>query len=323
MRERTLNLTARHVILIIITVVIIILLAITPFFLEYYYLSVLRDTLMWAALVISWFFFSSLTGYISLGSAAFFGTGLYFTAIYLNFSVLEGRWPVLPLPVIILLAGLLNFGFALIPGLITLRLRGIYFAIATFALGMACEGIFNYYVTNVMGTYYTVVPSFDSETAYYTILTTALAVFLLIFLLYKSKFGFALRTIGENEEAAAHLGVNTNLVKTLGFAVSAMCMGFIGSSYTTVFTVTGPKIAFDVNYSLLPPMMAMFGGIGAFYEPIIGAVTLSLLWHFLGVTLVHYFLIIIGIIVIIIAEFMPEGIIGFVKRNIIKFTGKS
>jgi len=70
-------------------------------------------------------------------------------------------------------------------------------------------------------------------------------------------------------------------------------------------------------------MMAMFGGIGAFYEHINGSVTLSLLWHFLGVTLVHYFLIIIGIIVIIIAEFMPEGIIGFVKRNIIKFTGKS
>lgn len=323
MRGRKLNLTAQHVLLIAIAAVIIVFLAFAPFFLGYYYLSILRDTIMWAALVISWFFFSSLTGYISLGSAAFFGTGLYFTAIYLNFSVLEGRWPVLPFPVVILLAGLISFGFALIPGLITLRLRGIYFAIATFALGTACEGIFDYYVTRVMGTYYTLIPPFDSETTYYTILATALAVFLLIFILYKSKFGFALRTIGENEEAAVHLGVNTNMVKTLGFAISAMCMGFIGSSYTTVFTVTGPRIAFDVSYSLLPPIMAMFGGIGAFYEPIIGSVVLSLLWHFLGVTLVHYFLIIIGIIVIIIAMFMPEGIIGFIKRNIVKLTERS
>lgn len=294
--------------------VVIILLALAPPSLEVYYLSVLRTILMWAALTISWYSFSGLTGYVSLGSSAFFGTGLYFTALYLNFSVIEGRWPVLPLPVIILLAGLLNFGFALIPGLITLRLRGIYFAIATFALSMACQGIFDYLVTNVMGTYYTHIPPYDPQIRYYSMLATTLVVFLIVFLLYKSKFGFALRMIGENEEAAVHLGVNASLVKTLGFAISAMCMGFIGSSYATVFTVTGPKIAFDLKYSFLPAIMAMFGGVGVNYGPIIGAVTLSLLNEYLGVTFVHYFLIILGVIVIIIAELMPEGIVGFAKK---------
>ena len=293
---------------------ILIVLAFAPYFLKVYYLSVLRTVLMWMALSISWYFFSGLTRYISLGSAAFFGTGLYFTALYLNFSILEGHWPILPLPVIILLAGLLNFGFALVPGLITLRLRGIYFAIATFALGMACLGIFDYWVSNIMGTYYTRIPAFDSQTTYYSILVTALVTFLLVFLLCKSRFGFALRMIGENEEAAVHLGVNANLVKTVGFAVSAMCMGFMGSCYTTVFTVTGPRIAFDPEYSLLPPMMAMLGGVGAIYGPIIGAVTMSLLREYLGVTLVHYFLIILGVMVVVIAEFMPDGIVGFVKK---------
>ncbi|MEM2506881.1 MAG: hypothetical protein QXF61_07570 [Nitrososphaeria archaeon] len=87
-----------------------ILLVFAPSFLGHYYLSVLRTILMWAALTISWYFFSGLTRYISLGSSVFFGAGLYFTVLYLNFSIIEGRWPLLPFPAIVLIAGLLNFG---------------------------------------------------------------------------------------------------------------------------------------------------------------------------------------------------------------------
>lgn len=321
-KDKKLDLKWYHLVLAAVISIIIVLLALAPLSLGHYYLSVLRITLMWAALTISWYFFSGLTGYISLGSSAFFGTGLYFTALYLNFSVIEGRWPVLPFPVIVLMAGLLNFGFALVPGLITLRLRGIYFAIATFALGMACQGIFDYLVTNVMGTYYTHIPSFNPQMKYYSMLVTALMIFLIIFLLCKSKLGLALKMIGENEEAAVHLGVNANLVKTLGFAVSAMCMGFVGSSCAIVYPVTGPKIAFDLQYSFLPAIMAMFGGIGVIYGPIVGAVILSLLNQYLGVTLVHYFLIILGVIVIITAELMPEGIVGFIKKLVVKYSRK-
>ncbi|MEM3579843.1 MAG: branched-chain amino acid ABC transporter permease [Candidatus Bathyarchaeia archaeon] len=318
--SRKLNLKWHHLVLAAITSIVIVLLALAPLSLGHYYLSVIRTTLMWAALTMSWYFFSGLTGYISLGSTAFFGTGLYFTALYLNFSVIEGRWPELPFPVIVLMAGLLNFGFAFVPGLISLRLRGIYFAIATFALGMACQGIFDYLVTNVMGTYYTHIPSFNPQMKYYSMLTTTIAVFLIIFLLCKSKLGLALKMIGENEEAAVHLGVNANLVKTLGFAISAMCMGFVGSSYAIIFPVTGPKLAFDLKYSFLPAIMAMFGGIGTSYGPLVGAVALSLLNEYLGVTLVHYFLIILGVIVIIIAELMPEGIVGFAKKMVVKYS---
>jgi len=102
--------------------------------LDVYNLGVLRETLMWTALTASWFFFSGLTKYISLGSAAFFGIGLYFTALYLEQSIFLKNLPALPLPIIVVMAGLLNFAIALAIGLISLRLKGIYFAIRPWPL---------------------------------------------------------------------------------------------------------------------------------------------------------------------------------------------
>jgi branched-chain amino acid transport system permease protein len=171
-----------------------------------------------------------------------------------------------------------------------------------------------------LGTYYITYPYSNPQIRYYSMLATTLAISLLVFLLYRSKLGFALRMIGENEEAAVHLGVNASLVKTLGFAISAMCMGFIGSSYATTFNVASPKAAFELDKSFLPAIMAMFGGTGVIYGPMIGAVTLSLLKEYLGITFVHYFLIILGVIVIIIAELMPEGIVGSVKKLVAKYS---
>jgi branched-chain amino acid transport system permease protein len=220
------------------------------------------------------------------------------------------------------MAGLLNFVIAFVVGLISLRLKGMYFAIATFALGQACRGIFDYAVSDFMGTYYTHIPPFSSEVTYYTITVTAFAIFLLTFVLYRSKLGLALRLIGENEEVAAHLGVNTNLVKTLGFAISSMCIGFMGSCYATIFTVTSPKLAFDYQFSFLPPMMAMFGGLGSFYAPLIGAMALSLLRELLGVTLIHHFLLTLGAIILLVAKFMPEGVVIFLKRRLIVGLGR-
>jgi branched-chain amino acid transport system permease protein len=313
-REKALSLKGYNLISFAVLAIIVTFFLLAPLFLETYYLSVLRNSLLFAALTISWFFFSGTTKYVSLGSAAFFGTGLYFTALYLEQSVLNKHLTILPLPVIMLMAGLLNFAIAFVVGLISLRLKGMYFAIATFALGEACRGIFNYAISDFMETHYTYIPPFSSEITYYTITVTAFTIFMLIFVLYRSKLGLALRAIGENEEAAAHLGVNTSLVKTFGFAISAMCIGFMGSCYVTIFTVTSPDIAFDFQFSFLPPMMAMFGGIGSFYAPLVGAVILSLLREFLGVTLVHHFLLILGIIIVLIAEFMPEGVVNLLKR---------
>jgi len=310
LKSETLNLTKNLPILLL-----LIVLALAPFFLGDYYLSILRIILLWLALSISWHFFSGLTKYISLGSAAFFGVGLYFTAKYIEF---------LPFPVIVLLAGLITFALALVIGLVTLRLKGIYFAILTLGVSEVFKNAFKWWEIKITGTYGTYIPIFDRQAQYYSILITAFAILLLTTFLRRSKFGLALKMVGECEEAAVHVGVNTSLFKTLGFAVSAMCMGFMGSSFVTRLPYTNPDIAFDPLYSFLPAIMTLLGGPGTVYGPVIGSITVSLLNEYLGVTFTEYFLIILGLILIAIVIFMPNGIIGVIEksRGMIKLGGK-
>ena len=292
----------------IVLILILVILAVAPLFLNVYYLSVLELILMFMALSVSWQFFSGSTKYISLGSATFFGVGLYFAAKYLAFSI--GT----PLPVIVLLAGLVNFALALAIGLVTLRLRGIYFVILTFCISQVAIALISWYeatVTHTLGTY---IPIFNAQTSYYTMLICAIAILSFAILLRRSKFGLGLKMIGESEEAAAHVGVNTGLYKTLGFAISAMLMGFVGACYATYLPYINSDIAFDFSYSLYPAVMTLLGGVGTILGPIIGSVTITSLSDYLSVTLGSYFLIILGLILIIIVVLMPDGIMGMVGK---------
>ncbi|MEM3577894.1 MAG: branched-chain amino acid ABC transporter permease [Candidatus Bathyarchaeia archaeon] len=288
---------------------IVIVLAFAPYFLSVYYLSLLRTVILWVTLSVSWHLFSGLTKYVALGSAAFFGLGLYFTAKVLNY------WPILPFPVVVLLAGLLNFAAALLIGLISLRLKGIYFAIVTFGISEIIRVVFQWWEIRITGTRGTYIPIFfNDREVYYAILITSLAIILLVTFLRKSKFGIALRMIGECEEAAAHTGVNTSIFKTIGFAVSAMCIGLMGASFMTRFTYLDTSIAFDSLYSFLPAVMTLLGGAGTPYGPVLGAVTMSLLSEYLRVTYPHIFLIILGAVLVAIVLFMPNGIMGIVEK---------
>lgn len=305
---------------------ILIVLAFVPYFLGKYYSLILIDVLLFVTLSISWYFFSGLTKYISLGSVAFVGTGLYFTARYLNLSMVDpatiGHYPVLPLPVVVLLAGLINFALALAIGSVTLRLKGIYFAIVTLGVGEVVKGIIKWWETTQSAIYIVRIPYPSLQSVYYLILITMLATLLLTTFLRKSKFGLALRMIGENEEAAAHVGVNTSLIKTLGFAVSAMCMGLIGGSYAVNFYTTTVDEAFRSDYSFLPAVMVLLGGAGTVYGPIIGSIFLTLLWEYLRKTFTFYFLIILGAVLIVIVLFMPNGIMGLAQKLKTRLMGR-
>jgi branched-chain amino acid transport system permease protein len=297
---------------------ILIVLAFATQFLGNYYLSILRDALMWMALAVSWHFFSGLTKYISLGSAAFFGVGLYFTAKFLPPSANpRAPYPILPLVIIVLLAGLICFAVALVIGLVTLRLKGIYFAILTFGVSMVIQYVLKWWTVKIEGSAVgssVYPPAFDSQTQYYSILIAMLATLLLTTFLRRSKLGLALKMVGENEEAAVHVGVNTSLYKILGFAISAMCIGFVGGSYVTRVPYTNPDTAFDAKYSFLPAVMALLGGGGTVLGPIVGSITLSLIWSYLQAAFTTYFLIILGSILIVIVLFMPNGIMGIVEK---------
>jgi branched-chain amino acid transport system permease protein len=296
---------------------ILVILAFAPYFLSAspYYLTIVRNVLMWMALSISWHFFSGYTKYISLGSAAFFGIGLYFTAKYLELSIHYDYYPVLPLPLIVLLAGLVTFALALVIGLVTLRLKGIYFAILTFSVSIVISNVINWWEITITGTRGTYFPLFDTQTAYYAIFTCTIVTLLLTTLLRRSKFGLALKMIGECEEAASHVGVNASIYKTLGFAISAMLMGLMGGCFATRLNgYVNTDMAFESLYSFLPAVNTLLGGIGTVFGPIIGSITVSLLSEYLRVILPHYFLIILGLILIAIVMFMPDGIMGIVEK---------
>jgi branched-chain amino acid transport system permease protein len=291
----------------IILIIFAILIAFPPI-LPDYYLSILRDVLMWMALSIAWHFFSGSTKYISLGSTAFFGIGLYTAAI----GIRSG----LPLLGIALYVVCVNLALALVIGIVSLRLRGIYFAILTFSASNVVMYLVQWVEIIIVGTRGTYVPiTFDSLTCYYAILLCTIVILLLTTLLRRSKFGLALKMIGESEEAAVHVGVNASVYKTLGFAISAMLMGLMGASFVTRLPYISTETAFDPKYSFLPAVMTLLGGIGSVYGPIIGSVTLTLLDDLLSVTLTHYFLIVLGAILIVIVILLPNGIMGLVEKT--------
>jgi len=274
-----------------------------PFFLPRYYVAVLTNVLCWLGLALCWHFFSGTTKYISLGSAAFFGVGVYLTAIF-------GK--TLPYYFILPLACVINFLFAGGVGLVTLRLRGMYFAIFTFGLAELLNNIILFWEMKVTGTRGRFVTPFD---IYYPMVFITFGIILLTLVLRKSKFGLALRMIGENEEAAAHFGLNTTLYKILGFALSSALIGVIGAAFAPRWGYIDSGIAFNPLYSFMPAVMTLFGGTETMLGPVVGALLLSLVEEYLLTVLKEYFMLILGLVMIIILLTLPEGITGRVVKR--------
>ena len=289
----------------LITLILLILLATLPLYAPAYTPVLLSSILMYIVLAVSWAIFSSPTGYISLAPAAFFGVGVYTSAIL-------GQ--ALPLPVVIGMGGLTSFILALLVGALTLRLRGIYFAIFTFGLVELLRHFMMWWEVNITGTLGRVVPTLDNTTVYYLMLIIFVILMLTAYLVRRSKFGLALQSIGENEEAAAHTGINVTLVKVITFALSAFFMGAAGAIMATRLTYIDPRIAFNPLLSFMPVLMAIFGGMGQLYGPIIGAAVFAYLQEFLTTRFPYYYMLIFGIIMVVVILYLPNGLAGLVQK---------
>ena len=289
----------------LISLILLILLATLPLYAPPYTPVLLSSILMYIVLAVSWAIFSSPTGYISLAPAAFFGVGVYTSAIL-------GQ--ALPLPVVIGMGGLTSFILALLVGLLTLRLRGIYFAIFTFGLVELLRHFMLWWEVNITGTLGRVVPTLDNTTVYYLMLIIFVILMLTAYLIRHSKFGLALQSIGENEEAAAHTGINVTLVKVITFALSAFFMGAAGAIMATRLTYIDPTIAFNPLLSFMPVLMAIFGGMGQLYGPVIGATIFAYLQEFLTTRFPYYYMLIFGIILVVVILYLPNGLAGLVQK---------
>jgi len=288
-----------------ISLLILILLAASPLYIPPYTVILLTSIFMFVIITVSWAIFSGPTGYISLASAAFFGVGIYIAALL-------GKE--LPLLVVVGIGGLASFVLALLVGALTLRLRGIYFAIFTFGLAELIRHFLLFWETNITGTRGRIVVLVDYEIVYYIMLGIFVATMLTAYFIRRSKLGLALQGIGENEEAAAHSGVDVTTVKVITFAISAIFMGAAGAIMATKWTYIDPYVAFNPLFSFMPVLMAIFGGIGQIYGPVIGAVIFTYLEEVLTTRFPYYYMLIFGIVLIAAILYLPNGLVGVIPK---------
>ena len=167
---------------------------------------------------------------------------------------------------------------------------------------------------NITGTVGRLIISANNTTVFYAMVATFLAVLLASYLIRRSKFGLALQSIGESEEAAAHSGVNVNRVKVVIFAVSAFFMGATGATMSMRWTYIDPTSAFNIQFSFMPVLMAIFGGMGHLYAPITGAAIFSLLEEILTTKFPYYYMLLFGLTMLVVILFMPHGLEGMIER---------
>jgi len=295
--------THRKLLLVGFFVLLLIFVTTFPLYAGTYDVRVVTSLLIYVVLAVSWAMFSGTTGYMSLAPAAFFGIGIY------TMALLQEN---LPFHIIIVIGGLVSFAFALLVGLVTLRLRGIYFAIFTFGLVIFLSEIIRYIEGQIGQTRGRSIIALDSDMLLYTMLGLTVVTLLTVYFIRRSRLGLALLSIGGNEEAAAHMGVNTTMVKILGFAISSMFMGAAGVVAAPALIYIDTRIAFSLFYSFMPILMAVFGGMGQVYGPVLGAIAFGYLAKTLRTQLYGYFMLGFGIILVVVILFLPNGIAGLV-----------
>jgi branched-chain amino acid transport system permease protein len=289
-----------------ILIVLLLFLVALPVYMPSDYTVILASNiLMYVVLTLSWAIFSGPTGYISLAPAAFFGVGVYASALLSSD---------LPLWVVVPIGGAASSILAYLVGSLTLRLRGMYFTMFTFGLVELIRNSLHWWEVNITGTVGRVIISADNTTVFYAMVVVFLVVLFTSYLIRGSKFGLALRSIGETEEAAAHSGVNVNRVKVAIFAVSAFFMGATGATMSMRWTYIDPTEAFNIQYSFMPVLMAIFGGMGHLYAPITGAAIFSLLEEILTTKSPHYYMLLFGLTMLVVIRFMPYGLEGMIEK---------
>jgi len=301
----SLRVTPKSYLLLGISLLILILLATVPLYTPPYTIVLLTTIFMYVVLTVSWAIFSGPTGYMSLASAAFFGVGIYTAALL-------GK--ALPLLAFVGIGALASFVLALLVGTLTLRLKGIYFAIFTFGLAELIRHFLLFWETNITGTRGRIVVLIDNEVVFYVMLGIFVVLMLTAYFIKNSRYGLALQSIGENEEAAAHRGINVTMVKVVTFAISAFFMGATGAIMATKWTYIDPYVAFNPLFNFFPVLMAIFGGIGQLYGPVIGATIFTYLEEVLTTKLPYYYMLIFGLVLVAVILFLPNGIVGLIQR---------
>jgi len=276
---------------------------------ERYYLHIAILIFIYITLVQSWNLPGGFAGYISFGHVLFFGMGGYTVGILMNFLNVGPTWAILA-------AGGVAIVLALLFGSISLRLRGVYFAIATLAVAIIGKLVIGN-IDVLGGAEGMLLPlspwsiEFEKIPFYYAAAGTAAAATLTMVLIRRSNLGFRLLALKDDEDKAEASGINTTKHKVIAFIISAFFPGIIGGLHAYYIGYINPAANFSILYSANVLVMAAFGGIGTIGGPIIGATTFVALSEILSYSVGSQFRLgIYGLILVLVTIFLPRGVIS-------------
>ena len=270
--------------------------------------------LQYVVIATAWNILGGYAGYVNFGTPAFFALGAY-TAVFLIQSTQA------PLPVLILAGGLVSALLGLGIGYLTLRLRGVFFSIATLALSIVLQTmIMNWqYVggSRGMSVLRPSGPPFGSYVTFLFTVMVALAVVAVIVARFieRSWVGRGLAALRDNEEAAECMGVPTLRLKLFATTISGFLLGVAGAPFPYYVTFVEPNSAFNLDYAVNALAMPMIGGTTSWVGPVIGAVLLGSAQQLATVTISSEMnLFIVGIVLVAFVVLAPEGLLGLVRR---------
>jgi branched-chain amino acid transport system permease protein len=257
---------------------------------------------VYVTLALSYDVVGGYLGYMNLGHCTSFGVGAYTTAIMLN----KGFGLALSLGSAVLVAA----AFAAVVAYPLFRLRGAYFALATFGLISLVEVITTNLrdLTGGSGGISTP-PGNHIVPAYYLSLGVAIGTMMLSHGLARSRFGLALFSIREDEEVARAFGVPTSFYKWLSLIISSVPASLVGGIYVWNMTYISPSSVFGLEIALSPIVMAMLGGSGIMVGPLLGAIFITLMQELLWTKVAYFHLTMYGLLLVGLGMFMPGGIV--------------
>jgi branched-chain amino acid transport system permease protein len=283
-----------------------VLLAFLPVWGSSYLLTLAISAAMYGVLATSWALFSGPTHYISLATAAFYGLGAYTMA-----SGIEH----LPYALLLLIATLAGGVLALAVGVATLRLSGVYFVIFTLGLAEFIRQVVTWVQNNFTGSRgMYVLTELGDRHIYWQLLALGAAVALVGWLVQRSRLGFALRIIGNDELVAAHCGIHSARAKVALFVISGVFAAVVGAVMAPRLSYIEPSMAFAPDLSFQVVIMALLGGVHRLWGPLVGVIPFTLLWELISVSFPTQTVLLLGVAFLLIVYFIPNGVVGLLEK---------
>jgi branched-chain amino acid transport system permease protein len=276
-----------------------------PFIGNDYFVGIGFTLLTWIALTEAWMLISGMAGYVSLGHVAFVGIGGQVAAL---------SWQLLPVWGILPTAGIAAGTLALLVGYPCLRVRGPYFVILTFGLSELLKFVVVNIESALVVSGRVLFGTPDLQNLFYMMLGLAWVSLSVALIVRRSRFGAGLRAIRENEEAAETIGIAASSFKLAAFALSAVVPGIVGALIAMRISYFEPLDFFSPRTSLLIVTMAVVGGSDKPLGPLLGVVFLVLLQELLWANLPQLYMIMVGVLLIGVVVWIPEGILGGLQR---------